>query len=599
MSNRINYIITFICILTTVLSARLPVIFLKGKQYLEKGQYKEALDIFEQVIDMENIESRDKLRVKREMVTAYIGIKDWDSAARELNAILEGVKDSRKKAVFEELLSIVSAPEDPAVRIINLGANVNSSYEELAPVISPDGDMLYFIVDGNPQSEGKQDIYYSQRNENGEWGKAANIGKPLNTNWHDGILSISPSGTSALLAGVYERNGSKDSGFSTANISRGIWREPVALDIADYYNNNRLTSAFMASGGNVLFLALERNGGFGDLDIYISRAVSEGSGGAKWSSPLNLGKDINTRGTDGTPFLAPDGKTLYFSSNGRVGLGSQDMYKSERLDDSWKRWSKPVNLGKQVNTAGWDAYYTIPAKGDVAYFVSSADGGYGMSDIWMITLPSEARPGAVVTISGRVMEPDSTPVEAQISWEKLTTGENIGAVMSNDLTGEYLIVLPVGEAFGYVAEKEGYLPASAHLDLIEAEAYSEMHHDIFISPIQRGAQTVLKNVFFDFDKAILRPESVGELNRVKTILDENKSLVVEIAGHTDSLGTFEYNNELSAKRAQAVADWLIENGIDKERIEVRGYGESNPISENSTEVGQQENRRVVFEIIDL
>ena len=592
-----GYILSFavMLLLPVSLSARLPVIFLKGKQAVEEGRYRDAIDIFEKALSGRGIEKRDELRIRREMATAYMGLSDWDSAERELRKVLAGARDQRHKAALNELLDIITAPEDPNVKRTNLGPSVNSPYEELSPVISPDGKTLYFIVDGNPKGEGKQDIYYSQRGGDGRWGKATNIGAPLNTKWHDGILSISPSGTSALLAGIYNADGTKGNGYSIAHLGGGRWRDPEALKIANYYNNNRLTSAFLSSNGKVLLMALEREEGFGDLDIYVSMINPDGS----WSAPLNLGHTINTRGTDGTPFLAPDGKTLYFSSDGRIGLGSQDMFKSERLDDSWKRWSKPVNLGKQINTPGWDAYYTIPARGDVAYFVSSAKGGYGLSDIWMITLPQAARPGAVVTVSGRVMEPDSTPVGARISWEKLATGENIGSVQSNDVTGEYMIALPVGEAYGYVAEKEGYLPASAHLDLSEAEAYSEFHHDIFISPIEKGAQTVLKNIFFDFDSSTLRPESIGELNRIKGVLEDNPSFVVEIAGHTDSIGTASYNEKLSLKRAQAVATWLIEHGIDASRLKVVGYGETQPIADNSTEEGQRQNRRVVFEILDL
>ncbi len=592
-----RHLIIFTVLLSLQISAfgKIPMSFLKGKQAVENGRYRDAVEIFEAILVKPGLEKRDEARIRREMATAYIGLKDWDSAEMELRAVLKEVSQERPRKLIMEILEIVTAPEDPGVVVSNLGPKVNSPSEELAPVISPDGKTLYFIVDGDLDGEGKQDIYYSIKGEDGRWSEAANIGKPLNTKWHDGILSISPGGTSALLAGAYNIDGTKSNGYSIAHLGGGMWRDPEEMDIADYYNKNRLTSAFLAAGGKVLLLALEREDSYGDLDIYISRANPDGS----WSAPMNLGQNINTRGTDGTPFLAPDGKTLYFSSDGRIGLGSQDMFKSERLDDSWKKWSKPTNLGKQVNTPGWDAYYTIPAQGDVAYFVSSAKGGYGMSDIWTIELPEIARPGAVVTVSGRVMEPDSTPVGARISWEKLATGDNIGSVRSNDLTGEYMIVLPVGEVYGYVAEKPNYLPSSAHLDLKEAEAYSEIHRDIFISPIKRGAQTVLNNIFFDFDRATLRPESNGELNRVKKILEDEQNIIVEIAGHTDSIGTAGYNKSLSAERAQSVATWLIENGIDAERLKVVGYGESITISDNSTEAGRQENRRVVFEVLDL
>jgi len=205
----------------------------------------------------------------------------------------------------------------------------------------------------------------------------------------------------------------------------------------------------------------------------------------------------------------------------------------------------------------------------------------------------------VVTVSGKVMEPDSTPVGTRISWERLSDAKNMGYANSDDVTGDYMIVLPVGESFGYVAQKDGYLPASAHLDLTDVEAYQEVHHDIIITPIEKGAQTTLKNIFFDFDQATLRQESMGELNRVKNFLLEHPTITVEIAGHTDSVGTESYNKKLSKDRAQAVADWFILNGIESSRLQPVGYGESEPIADNNSEEGRSKNRRVVFEILDL
>jgi len=587
--------VLIIALFASCVYGRMPIQFQQGRRALEEGRYDDALDALRTSLDKPGVEDKDRARIHRAIAQAYIGMKDWDNAAEELRWVLARTPGGKAKETTQELLDIVTAPEEEGVTVMNLGASLNSRYEELAPVISPDGKTLYFIVDGSPHGEGKQDIYFSRLSESGGWLPSENIGPPLNTSGHDGILAISPDGTTALLAGRYMPDGSKGNGHSIARLKGGHWRDPENAIIEDYYNNNLLTSAYLSTSGKYLLLALEREGGFGDLDLYVCFRKPDNT----WSAPVNIGRNVNTNGTDGTPFLATDEKTLYFSSNGRIGLGSQDMFKTERLDDTWTNWSRPINLGKQVNSAGWDAYYTIPAEGDVAFFVSSGEGSIGMSDIWMITLPQTARPGAVVMISGVVMEPDSTPVGADISWEKLATGENMGMAHSNDVTGEYMIVLPVGESYGYVAQKKDYLPTSDNLDLSDAEAYAEIHHDIVLSPIKRGAQTVLKNIFFDFDLASLRTESIGELNRVLEILEDNSSMVVEIAGHTDSIGTGAYNIKLSRERAQSVAEWLIENGIDRSRLKVEGYGESQPIADNATEEGMQQNRRVVFEVLDM
>jgi len=261
-----------IVILTIAMTAqgRLPILFKKGENDLDDGRYKEALEVFEECLDKPGMRLREEVRIRRAMVQAYIGLKDWDSAARELRWLINKTESSSAKQPLEELLKIIIAPEDPGVVVENLGPAVNSRYEELAPVISPDGKMLYFIIDNPPTGIGKQDIYFSKFGDNGRWQPAENIGQPLNTKSHDGVLSISPDGTTALLSGVYRRDGSKDNGYSLARMRGGRWRNPEEMDIIDYYNKNQYTSAFMSANGKTLLLALERDDSYGDLDIYVS-----------------------------------------------------------------------------------------------------------------------------------------------------------------------------------------------------------------------------------------------------------------------------------------------------------------------------------------
>ncbi|HDG67985.1 MAG TPA: hypothetical protein ENG11_02425, partial [candidate division Zixibacteria bacterium] len=246
---------------------------------------------------------------------------------------------------------------------------------------------------------------------------------------------------------------------------------------------------------------------------------------------------------------------------------------------------------------GWDAYYTVPASGDWVYFVSSGFDAIGGTDIFRAKLPVEVKPKPVVTITGKVTDTNGNPVAADISYERLSDGKNLGIASSNPKTGKYSIVLPAGEKYGYSIHKQGYMFFSDHIDLTDIDSATTIEQNITLKPVKVGSQIVLHNIFFEFNSAKLLPESIGELQRVLKLMQENPDIKVEIAGHTDSIGTESYNLKLSQQRADAVKEWLVQHGIDSSRIIAKGYGESQPIADNGTEEGRAKNRRVTFTIV--
>ncbi|MCK5418071.1 MAG: OmpA family protein, partial [Desulfobacterales bacterium] len=345
-----------------------------------------------------------------------------------------------------------------------------------------------------------------------------------------------------------------------------------------------------------------------NTDIYVYTETPNGEG-----QLINLGTTINTPNAEYSPFLHPDGKTLYFSSAGHYGLGGLDVFVATRQSDtSWTEWSEPINLGKEINGPYNDWGLQITTAGDLAYYataekksdcwggdIASRTTGCGPSDIFSTDLPAIARPAVAVAVFGTVMDPDKKPLEAEIVWNDLSLMKSAGVAKSNPDSGEYVIVLPAGHKYGYSAEKEGYMGASATLDFTDVTTYTEYRHDIVLYPlgtlVEEQIALAMNNIFFDFDKHSLRPESYLELNRWVEVFQKHRELNAEIHGHTCWIGTEEYNQKLSEDRAKSVKNYLhTYHGIDSKRMAIKGFGETKPIASNNTDDGRFKNRRVEF-----
>jgi OmpA-OmpF porin, OOP family len=522
----------------------------------------------------------------------------------EIDAI--AISDSHDK-IGEPMTSLINVAENVHVGPReNLGPNVNSIYDEVLPVISPDGKTLYVDRKNHPQNYRKagarldsnniDNIWYSTQDASGNWMPLQNIGPMLNNGFGTFVASVTPDGNTLLLGGRYEPKGNEGTGafglWLTHRIAEG-WSYPQKVQVDDYYTDAAYVEFCLSNDGRTIILSLDRKDSYGGKDLYVSFLQPDGT----WSAPKNLGPDVNSAADEATPFLASDGKTLYFASDGFAGYGSMDMFISRRLDSTWQHWSEPENLGPQLNTPGWDAYYTIPASGEYAYFVST-ENSFGMGDIFRVKLPEELRPRPVVLVSGNVLDAKTgKPVMAEIKYENLETGKEIGSARTSPGTGAYKITLPAGANYGYRAEAPGYAPVSQNLDLTNANAYQELQRDLTLIPLETGETVRLNNIFFETAKADLRPESFTELDRVVTMLNQNPNMEILIGGHTDNVGSPASNVQLSAARASAVDVYLVSKGISNTRLRTKGYGESKPVATNDTEAGRQQNRRVEFTIV--
>jgi len=494
---------------------------------------------------------------------------------------------------FAQSKDKVQIDRSPILKKTNLGHEVNSEYSELSPIISPDGKLLFFTMGiGNPKnlgSEHLQDCYVSRRLPNGGWSAPVNLGAPINSTGNDAISGVSPDGSTLFIKNfAYNRV----SGLCFARHTRVGWKiDSITID--GYSNTNQFSSQCISADFQYILFSVERQDGYGALDLYVSRLIDASTN--HYGTPENLGPVINTPQDEFAPFLAADGQSLYFSSRGHGGYGDADVFVSKRLDDSWVNWTTPKNLGPELNTPGMDAYYSIPASGDVAYY-SSANGANHM-DLYIVSLNQDVRPNPVILVTGKVTNKAHVPLEASVSYTPIGSDTSTVSTITNILNGHFAVVLPSGHNYELRVESPNYLPFSDNLDLTNAALYREVTLTIELDSLQAGSSFVLKNIFFDFDQAVLRKDSKYELNKLVSLLKHNRTLTAKIEGYTDSIGTAAHNIQLSQARAEAVVSYLVRAGINNDRLTAAGLGDRDPIDANTTEEGRQLNRRVVFRVV--
>jgi outer membrane protein OmpA-like peptidoglycan-associated protein len=531
---------------------------------------------------------------RKELIGSYLGFTA--SNAQRMTC------DYLKVYQEHEPINLVEGVPD-FQRTENLGRNVNSEYIEKSPLIAPDGKTIYFSRDDYPLNIEKEssDIWFARMGADGRWMKAEALPYPINQDFNNGIVSITPDNNTMMLINQYDQdgNGSGGQGFSITSRTSDGWSLPQDVEIEDYYNNSSYVESYLSANGKVLVITCERDDTMGDIenedtrDIYVCFRKEDGT----WTAPKNLGPSVNTTGDETSPFLAADNKTLFFSTNGYPGYGSNDIYVSRRLDDSWTNWSKPENLGMGINTPNWDAYFTIPASGEYAYLVSYKN-SIGEGDVFRVKLPPSLYPEPVVLVSGTVKDSKTgAPLGAQVRYTDILSGEELGIASSDPKDGAYKIVLPLGTQYAFRAMKQGYYPVSENLDVRELNAYKEITRDLVLSPLEVGSTIRINNIFFEFNSADLKEESFEELKYLVRVLNDNPELTIELGGHTDSKGSDEYNLNLSGDRAASVKSYLESQGISSDRLQSRGYGESMPVADNETEEGRALNRRVEFKIL--
>ena len=485
----------------------------------------------------------------------------------------------------------------------NLGPGINTTEEEYFPAITTDEQTFLFTRRIQDAQLGYQEDFFFSLKQEGKWAEAMNLMGPINSRLNEGAPALSADGQILIFTacelyrdGNYGPNrqglGSCDLFF--AKKKGPTWSQPINMGNPINSNNWETQPSFSSDGKTVYFVRGDvTREGIKNQDIYMSRLSENGY----WEQPVKLSNKINTSGREESVFIHPDNQTLYFSSDGHIGMGGLDIYVSRR--DEKGEWGDPVNLGYPINTFGDENSLLVGAKGDMAYFASNRDGGFGGLDIYSFDLPQNIRPKMVTFMKGKVFNSESkAPLEAKFELIDLETGKTVVESFSNPGNGEFLVTLPVNKNYALNASKSGYLFYSENFSLKETgSAAKPTRRDVPLKPIKEGEKVVLKNVFYATASAELKPESKVELDKLIKLLDKNKTMKIEISGHTDNVGDDNSNFILSQNRANAVYNYLIEQKIPSDRLTFKGYGKTQPIADNNTEEGRAQNRRTEFMVI--
>lgn len=520
------------------------------------------------------------------------------------------------------------------VFIDNLGDNINTKYNEYGAVISADESVIVFTARRPNSTGGKidpmlnenfEDIYIAYKDDNDQWLPAENVGKPVNSNDHDANSGLAADGQKFLIY-----LGSSGNGDLFESVLVGDeWSKPKSLG-KNINTDFHEPSACYSPDGRTLYFVSDKPGGLGGHDIYVSELDEKG----RWGEARNIGPELNTKYNEEGVYMHPDGKTLYFSSEGHSSMGGYDIFKSV-YDATSGKWGEPQNLGYPVNTSDNDIFFVISASGKHGYYTSAMKDSKGGRDLYMITFLGPEKPMVlnnedvlIASNAAPVRETVLAPVvevkeaqltilkgvisdyitkevlEADIELVDNDANKVIANFKSNSKTGKYLVSLPAGKNYGIAVKKEGYLFHSENFDIPNTAAFQEVEKNIELKALKVGNKIVLKNIFFDLNKATLRPESTAELNRLIKLMTEVPTLRIELGGHTDSRGSDSYNQKLSEERAKAVVDYLTANGIEGNRLEWAGYGETQLVNECANGVPcsdqqHQENRRTEFKVLSL
>ncbi|MCK5536754.1 MAG: OmpA family protein [Bacteroidales bacterium] len=484
-------------------------------------------------------------------------------------------------------------------KVDNLGKNINSSCYDYRPKLTADGQNLYFtrlicMDEETMADEGL--LFYSQLNSDSTWTKAMPLEAEFNKlEFSPYLYSVSPDNNQILLT-------LKDSYNNLRYLCKVYrtadgWSKPDTIDLGIILPELNSTFALSDNGRIIIFSyeSVEKNREFyGGKDLYVSFLDKD----EKWSKPRNLGSKINTQYIDLNPFLASDNRTLYFSSKQKKTYGQNDIYMSKRLDNTWINWSEPVNVGSSINDENWNDGFFIPIVGDFAYF-NSERSGFGQGDIFRVEISDDIKPDKVVLVQSVLVDKMNMPIgEAKVYYENLATGEIVGTAFSHPKTGEFQISLPLGIKYGIYAEVEGQYAVTSFLDLKSDSSLLIVKDSLRLIPIEKGETIRLNNIFFSSNSSVLSVESYSELKRLVRVLKSNPNLKIRIEGHTDNAGSDDFNLELSGKRAQSVASFLLSKGAQNKQLDVKAYGETLPVADNSTEIGKKHNRRVEFTVLD-
>jgi OmpA-OmpF porin, OOP family len=608
-------------------------LYTEADNFRVRGQFSQAINLLTQALekDKEFVEAWYRLGI------VYLSLKDFRQANKYLEKGLSLTKDPKKQKVFwydlgesyftlgeyeqaekfissflnEELANrqkierarlllrnIKFAQENKeaasAYKQKKLSDTVNGFVLQYFPVLTADQQELIFTrrLGGGPNDD--EDLVVARKDARGRWLSPQSISENINTKLNEGTCTISADGRKLIFTSCVGRDGYGSCDLFESRKIGDRWTEPRNLGFT--VNSAEWESQpSLSADGRTLYFVSDRRGGLGRRDIWISTLNDKG----EWTKAKNAGKPINTVYDEISPFIHVNNRTLYFASNGLTGFGGYDLFFTER--DTAMAWSAPVNIGSPINNHEDQFSLFITADGKKGYYSheESRPAGYSVSYIYEVEIPEAHRIKFKSNYVKGIVRDKATrqPLLAKIELINLEKNETESLVESDSISGQYLIVLTQGAEYALYVNKKHYLFQSLNFNYSEVSDFEPITLNIDLEKAKEGTIAVLQNIFFDVDKYELKEKSKTELQKISRFLLDNPNVRVEISGHTDNSGSATYNKQLSEKRAQSVYDYLVRNGLDQKRLTTKGYGPDQPIADNATEEGRQRNRRIEFKII--
>ena len=546
----------------------LPSYHKTGDYYFKLGQYEKALPYFEKTVAKTSFSTSIHKRAKAQILNCKFALES-----------------------IQKPLVLNSIP---------LSSPFNGFPSQAFPVLTADNETLFFT-----QNDGNENIFFSTQKDS-VWREPTSISDTINTPQNEGTCSISADGRTLVFAACSRPDSRGGCDLYIVRKVGGSWGVPQNMgDAVNSYDWD--SQPALSADGRTLYFSSERGGGSGKADIWVSKTLLNG----QWGRPVNAGKTINSAGDDKSPFIHANGRTLFFATDGLVGMGGMDLFYAENQSDT--AWSKPVNLGYPINTQEDQVSLFISADCQKGYYAldqrnnpqlrqeAFVDNKNAMKVVlFSFDLPAEIKAKCHQTnyLKGTVYDAQTKQkLLADIELIDLKTNQTKAIISSDAQTGAYLAVLNNGSKYALYVNKAGYFFKSLSFDYSEKNQTDGLLLDIALTPLQKNSRDILSNLFFDSGQYALSEDSKTELEKLAKFLKTNALLRVEISGHTDDVGNEKENLLLSQRRAKAVVTYLQLLGVETTRIVAAGYGKTKPIVANANEENRRQNRRIEWRVL--
>ncbi len=538
----------------------------------------------------------------------FYGQENFELAVQNLNEFLKDVDKIKKDEDYNRAaellkyagfyLEMISKPVPFEPKVVE---GISTAENEYLPILSPDNQMALFTreIKINPDKNSlvrevrtREKFLFSTRRDDGKFNEGEVMPEPFNINDNEGGATLTADNNTLCYTVCRYDNVKKylNCDICVSESIGGEWSQIRSVGDKINQPGSWESQPSISADGQTLYFVSDRAGGFGGYDIY--RSVKDSSGG--WEAPVNLGIVINSGSNEKSPFIHPDGKTLYFSSDGLMGLGGYDIFFTKW--DEHGNWSKPKNIGYPINSPGDEVGFFVSTDGTQGFFASNKYNGKGGWDLYSFDLYNAARPERVLFIKGNVKSGSSTePMKARIELKNIET-KRVSEIPMDTLTGNYVAVAPFNSDYIMTVKKADHVYESKYISKIDSVFKKLAKVDIEVKPIELNKSYRINDIFFPFNSFDLTPESKAVLDQLLDFLNENNTISIQIQGHTDNIGNDASNLKLSENRARSVYDYLIEQGISNTRLTYKGFGKSMPVADNETEEGRARNRRTVFVI---